>query len=55
MIVASMNVVELPNQQNNSRVGNQPHMEMGVVMDRTDVTVMKASDSMIKIKSSAKK
>jgi vesicle-fusing ATPase len=55
MTVASMNVVELPHQQNNSRVGQQPHMEMGVMMDRTDVTVMKASDSMIKIKSSAKK
>lgn len=55
MTVASMNVVELPDQQNNSRVGKQPHMEMGIVMDRTDVTVMKASDSMIKIKSSAKK
>lgn len=55
MTVTSMNVVELPDQQNNSRVGKQPHIEMGIVMDRTDVTVMKASDSMIKIKSSAKK
>jgi vesicle-fusing ATPase len=55
MTVASMNVVELSDQQNNSRVVKQLHMEMGVVMERTDVTVMKASDSMIKIKSSAKK
>ncbi|KAG2343661.1 vesicular-fusion protein SEC18 [Suillus weaverae] len=55
MTVASMSVVELVDQQNSSRFGKQPHMEMGVVMDRTDVTVMKAGDSMIKIKSSAKK
>lgn len=55
MIVVSMSLVELPDTQNSARFGKQPHMEMGVVMDRTDVTVMKAGDSMIKIKSSAKK
>jgi vesicle-fusing ATPase len=54
MTVASLSVVDLPNQQNNSRFG-QLHMEMGVMMGTTDVTIMKASDSMIKIKSSAKK
>jgi vesicle-fusing ATPase len=55
MTVASMSLVELSDKQNKPRSGKQPQMEMGVVMSGTDINIMKASDSMIKIKSSSKK
>ncbi|OJA09579.1 hypothetical protein AZE42_10071 [Rhizopogon vesiculosus] len=55
MTVTSMGLVDLPDNQNRSRSGKQPQMEMGIVMSGTDVNIMKAGDSMIKIKSSSKK
>ena len=55
MTVTSMSLVELPDRRNISLSGIRSQMEMGVVMDRTEVNIMKAGDSMIKIKSSSKK
>jgi len=55
MTVSSMSLVELSDKQNKPRSGKQLQMEMGVVMSGTDINIMKASDSMIKIKSSSKK
>jgi vesicle-fusing ATPase len=52
--VVSVDVVELAdNQRGGAGGGNR--VDMGIVMDRTDVTIGKAADSKIKLKSSAKK
>ena len=50
--VKGVNVVELPDAQ---RHGAPPASNYGVLMEKTDVTIMKAPDSNIRIKSSAKK
>ncbi|KZT05630.1 AAA-domain-containing protein [Laetiporus sulphureus 93-53] len=50
--VKALHVVDLPNQP--GKASHAP-TSYGVVMERTDVTFLKASDSAIKIKSSAKK
>lgn len=58
VIAKNVSVLELADEQ---RRGGAPgrriprHDRMGILMDKTDVTIMKASDSLIKIKSSAKK
>lgn len=55
MTVTSMSLVELSDKQNKSRSGKQLQMEMGILMSGTDINIMKASESTIKIKSSSKK
>jgi vesicle-fusing ATPase len=55
MTVVSMSLIELPDKQNRARSGRQTQMEMGIVMSGTDVNIMKAADSMIKIKSTSKR
>lgn len=46
-IVKGLSIVELPS--------GSAGQNMGILMDQTEVTFMKASDSLIKLKSSAKK
>lgn len=52
--IKALSVVELPESQ--SRGGPPPEASfMGVLMEKSDVTILKSPDSTIKIKSSAKK
>ncbi|KAG6899609.1 hypothetical protein C0993_008771 [Termitomyces sp. T159_Od127] len=60
--VKAVNTVDLADEQRRgappSGSGSQrpsQHQDFGIIMDRTDITIMKASDSKIKIKSSATK
>jgi vesicle-fusing ATPase len=57
--VKSLSVVELADEQRRGvssfERGPGPLQSMGILMDKTDVTFMKAPDSAIKIKSSSKK
>ena len=46
-VIKGLSVVELPNG------GTVEHM--GILMDKTDINIMKAGDSLIKLKSSSKK
>ncbi|KAI0030677.1 AAA-domain-containing protein [Vararia minispora EC-137] len=52
--VVSVQVLELADNQRGGGGGGS-RTDVGIVMDRTDVTIMKAADSKIKLKSSAKK
>jgi vesicle-fusing ATPase len=56
LVVASLGVLELADGQ---RGGTQRHaprqIEMGVLMSKTDITIMKAGDSPMKLKTSAKR
>ncbi|KAF9226866.1 vesicular-fusion protein SEC18 [Gyrodon lividus] len=56
LTIASINVVELPDGQ---RSGTQRHasrqIEMGILMSGTSITIMKAGDSQMKLKASAKR
>lgn len=53
-IVKGVRVIELPQEQRRSRtpVGS---LNFGVLMERTDIAIMRAPDSRIKIKTSSKK
>jgi vesicle-fusing ATPase len=56
--IKALSVAELADEQRRGGQRGQPSatpQNMGIMMDRTDVTIMKAGDSAIKIKSSAKK
>lgn len=53
-IVKSLGLLELADEQTGGRQGKRQE-NMGVLMDKSDVGFMKAGDSPIKIKSSAKK
>jgi vesicle-fusing ATPase len=56
--VKAVALLELADEQRRGTAPGQHsvnHQYMGIVMDKTDVTFMKAGDSAIKIKSSAKK
>ncbi|KAG8218986.1 P-loop containing nucleoside triphosphate hydrolase protein [Butyriboletus roseoflavus] len=55
LTVASLGIVELAEEQQGGRRKNPRHMEMGVMMQKTDITIMKEGGSPIKIKSSAKR
>lgn len=58
VVVKSVSVLELADEQRRGALGGERsinHQYMGILMDKTDVTFMKAPDSAIKIKSSAKK
>jgi len=54
-IVKGMNILELAEGQQRRRAAHGALSGMGVLMDRSDVTFIKAADSRIKIRSSAKK
>lgn len=51
LVVASMNVVELPD----GRLGGKTPIEMGVLMQKTDVNILKEGDSPMRLKSGAKR
>ncbi|KAG6327378.1 hypothetical protein ID866_11711, partial [Astraeus odoratus] len=51
LVVASMSIVELPNEA----PGGGPQVQMGVLMAKTDVNIMKEGDSPMRLRSSAKK
>lgn len=60
-LIKGVSILELADEQRRGQrhpdehsLGIDPH-SMGILMDKTDVTFMKAGDSLIKIKSSAKK
>lgn len=53
--VVGLNVLELADGQQRRRGAGAATSGMGVLMDRTEVTFIKAADSRIKIKSSSKK
>lgn len=53
-IVKGLALLELADEQRGGRQGKRQE-NMGILMDKTDVVFMKAGDSLIKIKSSAKK
>jgi vesicle-fusing ATPase len=58
VIVRAVEVLELADEQRRGGVPqSRPagHATMGILMDKTDITFIKAGDSAIKIKSSAKK
>ncbi|KAH7909744.1 P-loop containing nucleoside triphosphate hydrolase protein [Hygrophoropsis aurantiaca] len=56
VFVTSMSVVELADEQKGGGNYGSPSLPaMGILMNKTDITVIKAGDSAIKIKSSAKK
>ena len=52
IFVKALQIVDLADKQ---RRGGQTSAQSGVVMEKTDVTVIKAADNQIKIRSSAKK
>lgn len=51
LVVASMNVVEFPD----GGLGGKTQIEMGVLMQRTDVNILKEGDSPMRLKSGAKR
>lgn len=51
LVVSSMSLVELPD----SNFGGNSGVEMGVLMQQTDVTILKDGESPMRLKSSAKK
>ncbi|KIK29070.1 hypothetical protein PISMIDRAFT_672474 [Pisolithus microcarpus 441] len=51
LVVASMTVVELPD----GRLGGKTPIEMGVLMQKTDVNILKEGDSPMRLKSGAKR
>ena len=58
--VKDVSLLELAEEQRRNvpqdqRTANHSRQYMGIIMDKTDVTFMKASDSLIKLKGSAKK
>lgn len=56
--IKSVAILDLADEQRRGAPGGKRsvnHHQMGIIMEKTDVTFMKASDSAIKIKSSAKK
>ncbi|KAF8574203.1 AAA-domain-containing protein [Ramaria rubella] len=54
-IVKGLNILELAEGQQKRRTAANAPLQMGVLMEQTDVVFIKATDSRIKIKSSAKK
>ena len=57
-VIKSISILELADEQRGSGRGGQQaasRRNVGILMEKTDVTFMKASDSHIKIKSSSKK
>ena len=55
LVVASMATLELADEQRGGRRNNPSSIEMGVMMQKTDITIMKEGSSPMKIKASAKR
>lgn len=55
LTIASLGVVELADGQKGGRRSHQRNIEMGVMMQKTDITIMKEGGSPMKIKASAKR
>lgn len=55
LVIASVGILELAEEQQGGRRNNPRHIEMGVMMQKTDITIMKEGGSSIKIKASAKR
>lgn len=54
--IASLGVLELADEQKGGARRNNPrYMEMGVMMQKTDITIMKDGSSPMKLKASAKR
>lgn len=53
--IKGISLLELADEQRRGATGGARHLPGGIVMEKTDVTFMKAADSTIKLKSSAKK
>jgi hypothetical protein len=56
--IKGLSLLELADEQRGRAPGSDPsksQQNYGIIMDKTDVTIMKAPDSLIKIKASAKK
>ncbi|SJL02451.1 related to Vesicular-fusion protein sec18 [Armillaria ostoyae] len=56
--IKGVSVLDIADEQRRGGASGQRsvnHQFMGIIMDKTDVTIMKAADSLIKIRSSAKK
>jgi vesicle-fusing ATPase len=53
--VKGVSVLELADGQRGAPRSQQAQTHFGILMDKTDITFMKAGDSLIKLKSSAKK
>ncbi len=56
--IKGVSVLDIADEQRRGGANGQRsvnHQFMGIIMDKTDVTIMKAADSLIKIRSSAKK
>jgi vesicle-fusing ATPase len=54
-VVKSVSLLDLADEQRKGLPQGQRHEHLGIVMDKTDVTFIKAQGSAIKIKSSAKR
>jgi vesicle-fusing ATPase len=54
-VVKAVSLLELADEQRKGAPQGQRYEHLGIVMEKTDVTFMKAPDSAIKIKSSAKR
>lgn len=55
LIVASIGILELADEQQGGRRNNPRYIEMGVIMQKTDITIMKEGGSPMKLKASAKR
>lgn len=55
LTVASLGILELADEQKGGRRSNARHIEMGVMMQKTDITIIKEGGSAMKIKASAKR
>ncbi|KAF8138889.1 P-loop containing nucleoside triphosphate hydrolase protein [Boletus edulis] len=55
LAVASLGILELADEQKGGRRNNPRHIEMGVMMQKTDITIMKEGGSLMRIKASAKR
>lgn len=55
LTVASLGILELADEQKGGRRNTSRHIEMGVMMQKTDITIMKEGGSPMRIKASAKR
>jgi len=55
LVVVSLSILELPEEQVGRHSNNSRRIEMGVMMPRSDITIMKEGGSLMRIKASAKR
>lgn len=56
LTIASLSILELADEQKGgARRNNRRYIEMGVMMQKTDITIMKEGSSQMRIKASAKR